>query len=556
MTKRPIGSRWQRLQSVSPFFIVVALYVVACLALGGGTREGFIGDVVLQGFAVPLLLWAGWRLIDVPAANGGRRGRATLAACLLIAMVPLAQLVPLSPSLWMRLPGRSDYEGSLMAAGLEVGWQPLSVVPSMTWLSFLALLPPAAVLLGVLQLSYTERWRLSLAILSVGLVSVGVGLLQVAQGPTSSLRFYALTNDTEAVGFFANRNHYAALLYCLVLVAAAFSVAVVADFARAGLSFKSTRSTTHIIAALSGFAAVFILVAAQAMARSRAGLGLTAVALMGAFALAYLTPAGTTVAQQEQRGAKAASGAIRLLAAAILLACLFGLQFAVYRMSHRFHFDPLTDARVVFARNTIDAAIAYMPFGSGLGTFVSVYPGFEKASDNMASAYANRAHNDYLELWLEAGLAGLIGIGMFLIWAAVKCWRVWRRGLPDARHRDNLLACAAALAMMLLLAHASVEYHLRTAAMMAVFAWTVAMVMGPVGFWPAAAADDLFKSSAARRERRERSRKTPPQDPGAQEGVASEVADAPPPAQFVPAPPRDDWPESWRPPNGRKPSGE
>jgi hypothetical protein len=38
-------------------------------------------------------------------------------------------------------------------------------------------------------------------------------LLQVAQGPRL-LRLFAVTNLSEAVGFFANRNHFAALLFC------------------------------------------------------------------------------------------------------------------------------------------------------------------------------------------------------------------------------------------------------------------------------------------------------------------------------------------------------
>ena len=207
MKKRHSRSRWQFLPSIDPFFVAIAVYLIACLTLGGGTREGFVSDVALQSLAVPLLLWASWRLLDVPAPDSGRRGRTALAVCLLIAALPLAHLVPLPPSVWMLLPGRSDFETSLHAAGLEVAWLPLSVAPSMSWLSGLALLPPMAVFLGVLQLGYADRRRLSLVILLVGMLSVGLGLLQVAQGPSSPLRFYAFTNTSEAGGFFAYSNH-------------------------------------------------------------------------------------------------------------------------------------------------------------------------------------------------------------------------------------------------------------------------------------------------------------------------------------------------------------
>lgn len=43
------------------------------------------------------------------------------------------------------------------------------------------------------------------------------------KGLMSSLRFFEYTNPTEAVGFFANRNHFAALLYTVMLFAAVWA---------------------------------------------------------------------------------------------------------------------------------------------------------------------------------------------------------------------------------------------------------------------------------------------------------------------------------------------
>jgi hypothetical protein len=81
---------------------------------------------------------------------------------------------------------------------------------------------------------------------------------------------------------------------------------------------------------------------------------------------------------------------------------IFAVQYALYRILQRFSGDPLEDARIVFARTTNAGAKAYMPFGSGMGTFVSVYAALEKPGDTMVDTYANRAHNDVIELWLEA----------------------------------------------------------------------------------------------------------------------------------------------------------
>jgi len=68
-----------------------------------------------------------------------------------------------------------------------------------------------------------ERRLLSACMLAVGAVSVVLGFGQVAEGPASPLRFFANTNPSEAVGFFPNRNHFAALLYVMILLAAAWA---------------------------------------------------------------------------------------------------------------------------------------------------------------------------------------------------------------------------------------------------------------------------------------------------------------------------------------------
>ena len=135
-----------------------------------------------------------------------------------------------------------------------------------------------------------------------------------------------------------------------------------------------------------------------------------------ALAMAYIRPsavwggAGETGDLQRRSTAKSTT---RIIVAALLVGLLLATQFALMRLQDRFEADPLADARVPFARNTMEAARAYMPFGSGMGTFVSVYPGFEKAGDGTTGFYANRAHNDVLELWLEAGVAGLSAMVAF-----------------------------------------------------------------------------------------------------------------------------------------------
>src|SRR5262249_28011008 len=247
------------------YFAVCTVTLVASLLLGGGTRGGFLSDAVLQLLSIVLLVAALWR--SAPTVT--RQMRWAMGYCLIVVLVPLLQLVPLPPSLWTALPGREAEIASFQVLGRDLPWMPISLSPTATWLSLLSLIPPLAIFLGTIRLNYRERRLLSLVLLAVGMVSVFVGLLQVAQGPSSPLRLFEYPNGPEAVGFFANRNHFAALLYCLTLFAAAWAVSSTLDAGdvdRAGLK---------IVAIAASFTVLVVLIAAQAMARSRAGLGLT-----------------------------------------------------------------------------------------------------------------------------------------------------------------------------------------------------------------------------------------------------------------------------------------
>ena len=212
--------------ALSGLFWLTALTLLAALLLGGGTRGGFLSDALLQLLAIPLLLLSVARLGDLFWRDRPTlwRLRWELGFCLAAALVPLVQLVPLPPVLWTLLPHRAPLIASFDGLGHGLPWLPISVSPNATWLSVMALLPTLAVFFGTILLGYRERRLLSLEVVAFGVASSFLGLLQIAQGPASRLRFFAVTNVTEAVGFFANRNHFAAFLYVVLLFAAVWAV--------------------------------------------------------------------------------------------------------------------------------------------------------------------------------------------------------------------------------------------------------------------------------------------------------------------------------------------
>lgn len=503
-------------------FIAASSFVLACLVMGGGAAVGFLSDVVIQLLAIPVLLVSAWRYLDLPA---GTRPRWTLILAILVVAVPALQLVPLPPELWTLLPGREPLVDAFALLNTELPWTPISVAPTATWLSLVSLLPPLAVFFATLLMSLRQRRLLSAWMLAFGALSVFLGLSQVAEGPSSPLRFFANTNTTEAVGFFANRNHLAALLYVMILLAAAWA----SDTATQLLTAPAQRrfEAGIILPMLASFTLLVVFVAGEVLSRSRAGLGLTILALLGAFVLAY-----------SDRRARSGMTSARLLLGLAVLTTLLVVQLGLYRVLERFAVDPLADGRIPFARNTIEAALAFFPVGSGLGTFTVVYPTFEKTSDLMANTFANHAHNDLLELWLEAGVPGAIVAALCAIWILRQVLRVWRTGSWGARSVDLLLARAASIAIALVIAHSLFDYPLRTAAMMSLVAFCCALLTTPAGHTHLDG--DSIESNAARRE------------PGLR----------PAPAMVEPGPVRSpslggerwgrgiEWPDAWRRPSG------
>lgn len=427
------------------------IFLLAILLAGGTPRYGSPLNSALELVSLPLLLMALALLVAHPMTA---TVKVALFICAGLLLLPLLQLVPLPPSLWTALPGREFVTDVFSAAKLELAWLPLSLSPPATLRSLLSLFPAIAVFLATLTLRAEERRVVTLFLIGFGILCVPFGLAQVAAGPDSALRLYEVTNASSAVGFFANRNHYAALLYAIMPFIAAWLI----HRARAPGSERFVWVALMVV--LYG-----VLILGLGIAASRAGIFLAMGAILASLILAWRRPAGK------------GNLASRAVLAASLIGAASVFQFGLVALLGRLAHDPLSDGRLVLARVSLRAAADFFPVGAGLGTFVPVYARFETPAD-MGANYANHAHNDWLELWLEAGVPGLILAAVFLGWFFATAYRAWRHG--DAGI-DSLLAQAASISVLLLLAHSLADYPLRTPALACVFAFACAMIIHPTG---------------------------------------------------------------------------
>src|SRR6516162_8744025 len=210
------------------FLPYTSFVVVLAMLFGAGGTQGW-SDAVVQLAALPLLAWALFKLTPSQLGRGGRG--AIILLCAILAL-PVLQLIPLPPSLWSSLPGRHEFASAYEAVGMALPWLPISLDPSATWLSVLALLPATAIFLAILSLDQRSRRVLILLLFVIVFASVVLDLLQTMDGEDSPLRFYTSTNPDRAVGFFANANHNAALLYSAIPFAVAWAIGLVLDHRR------------------------------------------------------------------------------------------------------------------------------------------------------------------------------------------------------------------------------------------------------------------------------------------------------------------------------------
>ncbi|MBI1404581.1 MAG: O-antigen ligase family protein [Caulobacter sp.] len=430
------------------FSYACAGFLLVALLLGGASRVELLAPDIVALTAIPLLGWAVWRLRAAPLEGRERLPLAILAGCFLVGLI---QLVPLPPGLWSSLPGHGAIASQLAAAGVERGWAPISLSPQATGAALLALIPAVALFLASRTLDRDGRRLLVLILLAVTVVSALIGGLQIIGGPESPLRFYEVTNPNPAVGFFANRNHLATL----------FASAV--PFAALEALEAASRRPAARVRLLVMLALLALLAAGIAMTQSRSGFLLLALGILGSLAMTWRSD----IARERGRlilGLIGLVAVVGALAAPLLFAQTFD----------RFGDGLSSDMRVPVAGVALKAAWAYAPFGSGLGTFVPVYMMFETPA-SMQNTYVNHAHDDWLELLVEAGLMAMAVIAVFLFWAARTALRAWRR----TRTSGGPVVCAASLAILLLLAHSLVDYPLRTPAMMCVFALCCGLMISP-----------------------------------------------------------------------------
>lgn len=185
--------------------------IVIAMMIGGASRPDVLSLLLLRPLSALLFIYA----IFVHGRVAFRRSPMLMIFAISILMLVALHVVPLPPALWSSLPGREVAVNVYRVAGMSLPWLPLSMSPVGAWNSLFSLLLPFGVLVLALAASGREQIRALRFVLIIGLISGGIGLLQILGSPNGVLYFYDITNNGSAVGLLANRNHQAVFLASL-----------------------------------------------------------------------------------------------------------------------------------------------------------------------------------------------------------------------------------------------------------------------------------------------------------------------------------------------------
>lgn len=454
----------------SPFHLLSVLLILVFL-FGGSARADSMGQLVVVPLSLALLLVGIWRFGGYFAAY---RAVGILLGCACLAI--LIQLIPLPPAIWYTLPGHRQFADVALLSQTQEVWRPANLVPQLGWISFASILTPWAVFAlgcgvatshagminrasgsGSNSVGQIGFERLAGFIVGIGWASALLSIFQLLGPSTGPLYLHRITNEGAAVGLFANRNHQAAFLACLLPL-----LAVMASMPRSSAQALTARKL--VLLATAGLVVALLLIGG-----SRAGIVLAAIGLSWGFLL--YRPVET---RDRHRG----HVVLRRFGRLIGIGFIAGLTLLTVVLSRAESLKRAMDhggddlvARTDVWRVTLHQALDFFPIGTGVGAFVESYRVVEPL-EQITPYYMNHAHNDWLEVVHGGGLVALGLLVAILLWWAWRLVSLFRVGaLATAAGRLSL----AGGAIMSILGVASlVDYPLRTAPLAALF--TLAMM--------------------------------------------------------------------------------
>ena len=251
-------------------------------------------------------------------------------------------------------------------------------------------------------------------------------------------------------GSYVNHNHYAGLMELLVPIPLVISLSRLAhekERIAAGVAAAIMAGTIFLSGSRGGMLAIFVefVVLATILLRAKKGMKIAIAATSFVIVLISLLT---------WLGGKELTNRVSSISTEARTELSGGMRLSIDRDTFRmFREHPL--------------------FGWGLGTFPVVYPQFRTFYTNF---FVNEAHNDYLQLLSEMGLAGIAVMGWFLV---VLFQRVRRKIGDWTSDVSGAVTLACALGVVGILVHSLLDFNLQIPANAALFYTYCSVAAGP-----------------------------------------------------------------------------
>jgi O-antigen ligase len=384
----------------------VPLLVLVLLAAGP-----LLAGAVHTPVYVPLL--AGSALAGLAAHLRARReaARAPLPGRgLLLALHALivVQLLPMPPALLrVASPGSFSFYNDHLLLPLTA-WKPISVSPPDTLRGLAFLAGFSLLYLAVFREMTGSPWRrrLMLTVVGVGVAITVVAFLQaVSPEPRRIYGVFRPRWDWAVFGPYVNRNHFAGYLVLAAPLAMGFALEALSRLrsawarSRRGWLVLGERQGT---AAVRWSAVVMVIVAGLLASQSRGGVSAFAVATV----VFLLVIAFGSVLPLTARGR-------RWIALAVLLLVAAGLSWiGPGGVLSAFEVRGVRTSRLDLWRDMLPMAPRFPVFGAGWNAFATAYPWYQTI---WRTEWIGEAHNDYLQVLLDAGLVGVLLVAGLLV---------------------------------------------------------------------------------------------------------------------------------------------
>ncbi len=264
-------------------------------------------------------------------------------------------------------------------------------------------------------------------------------------------------------GTFVNRNHLSGYLEMIIPIALGLIIARISLFSLTGLKWRDKilrLSEKGLSLNLLLSAGIVVMAVAIIFSESRSG-----VFVLITFILFFeLTVLYFGRGKERQKWIK------NFLKVSFIIITIVALNVGIGSVIERFALDDLLhEGRPIVWGKVVQIIGDYPLFGTGLGTFASVYPAYD---DSGRSVRYSHAHNDYLEFLSELGVVGLLLLFGGLAYIIVSSFLIWRvRRHPEVKG----LALGGIVAIVAILIHSITDFNLNIPANMVLFTVIVAL---------------------------------------------------------------------------------